>query len=147
MLIPEARQQENGSSHNWAAIEKTSAKGRGLKTNSGMRPCFHPMRCCPHNFIFSRGWEMGKQPMDSLSLVPLPDRSSEGVGGEDGVGRYPYALVHVQSFSDEPWVMPKKKSRGSMPGPPPLMTCPSHNRATKYLCVRLIRPTCSRWHA
>ena len=27
---------------------------------------------------------MGKQPMDSLSLVPLPDRSSEGVGAEDG---------------------------------------------------------------
>ena len=26
---------------------------------------------------------MGKQPMDSLWLVPLPDRSSEGVGGED----------------------------------------------------------------
>ena len=62
------------------------------------------------------------------------------------MGRYPYALVHVQSFSDEPWVMPKKKSRGSMPGPPPLMTYPSHNRATKYLCVRLTRPACSRWH-
>ena len=27
---------------------------------------------------------MGKQPMDSLWLVPLPDRSSEGVGAEDG---------------------------------------------------------------
>ena len=26
---------------------------------------------------------MGKQPMDRLSLVPLPDRSSEGVGAED----------------------------------------------------------------
>ena len=43
--------------------------------------------------------------MDSLWLVPLPDRSSEGVvakdgGAEDG-GGYPYALVHVQSFSDE----------------------------------------------
>ena len=27
---------------------------------------------------------MGKQPMDSLSLVPMPDRSSEGGGAEDG---------------------------------------------------------------
>ena len=27
---------------------------------------------------------MGKQPMDSLTLVPLTDRSSEGVGAEDG---------------------------------------------------------------
>ena len=27
---------------------------------------------------------MGKQPMDSLWLAPLPDRSSEGVGAEDG---------------------------------------------------------------
>ena len=27
---------------------------------------------------------MGKQTMDSLWLVPLPDRSSEGVGAEDG---------------------------------------------------------------
>ena len=27
---------------------------------------------------------MGKQPMDSLWLVPLPDRSSEGVEAEDG---------------------------------------------------------------
>ena len=27
---------------------------------------------------------MGKQPMDSLWLVPLPDRSSEGVDAEDG---------------------------------------------------------------
>ena len=36
------------------------------------------------NFIVSRGWEMGKQPMDSLWLVPLPDRSSEGVVAKDG---------------------------------------------------------------
>ena len=28
---------------------------------------------------------MGKQTMDSLWLVPLPDRSSEGVGAEDGI--------------------------------------------------------------
>ena len=61
--------------------------------------------------------------MDSPWLVPLPNRSSEGVGAEE-VGRYPYALVHVQSFSGEPWVMPKKKSRCSMPGPPPAMTPP-----------------------
>ena len=27
---------------------------------------------------------MGKQPMDSLRLVPLPDRSSEGVEAKDG---------------------------------------------------------------
>ena len=27
---------------------------------------------------------MGKQPMDSLWLVPLPDRSSEGVEAKDG---------------------------------------------------------------
>ena len=27
---------------------------------------------------------MGKQPMDGLWLVHLPDRSSEGVGAEDG---------------------------------------------------------------
>lgn len=93
--------------------------------------------------------------MDSLWLVPLPDRSSEDGGAEDGgaedggqktVGRYPYALAHVQTFLDEPWVMPKKKSRCSMPGPPSLMTYPSPNRATKYLCVRLTRPACSRWH-
>ena len=142
MLIPEARQQANRSLHN-REVKKASAKGRGLQTISGMQPCFHPMKYFPHNFIVSRGWEMGKQPMDSLSLVPLPDRSSEGVGGEDGVGRYPYALVQVQSFSDEPGVMPKKKSRCSMPGPPPLMTYPSLNRATKYLCVRLTRPACT----
>ena len=67
--------------------------------------------------------------------------------GQKTVGRYPYALVHVQSFSAEPWVMLKKKSRCSMPGPAPLMTYPSPNRATKYLCVRLTRPACSRWHA
>ena len=88
--------------------------------------------------------------MDSLWLVPLPDRSSEDGGAEDGgqktVGRYPYALAHVQTFLDEPWVMPKKKSRCSMPGPPSLMTYPSPNRATEYLCVRLTRPACSRWH-
>ena len=33
-----------------------------------------------------------------------------------------------------------------MPGPPSLMTYPSPNKATKYLCVRLTRPACSRWH-
>ena len=84
MLIPEARQQENRSLHNWAAIKKTSAKGRGLKTISGMRPCFHPMRCFPHNFIVSRGWNIGKHSVDSPRLVPLPDRSSEGVEAKDG---------------------------------------------------------------
>ena len=83
-MIPEARKQENGSSHNWAVKKKTSAKGRGLKTISGMRPCFHPMRCFSHNFIVPREWEMGKQTMDSLWLVPLPDRSSEGVVAKDG---------------------------------------------------------------
>jgi hypothetical protein len=38
----------------------------------------------PHNFNVPRGWEMGKQTMDSLWLVPLPDRSSEGVVAKDG---------------------------------------------------------------
>ena len=67
---------------------------------------------------------MRKQPMDSLWLVPLPNRSSDALG-QKTVGRYPYALVHVQSFSGEPWVMPKKKPRCSMPGPPPPMTPPA----------------------
>ena len=66
--------------------------------------------------------------------------------GQKSVGIYPYALVHVQSFSDEPRVMPKKKSRCSMPGPPSLMTYPSPNRSTKYLCVRLTRLACIGWH-
>ena len=66
--------------------------------------------------------------------------------GQKTVGRYPYALVPVQSFSDGAWVMPKKKSRCSLPGPPSLMTYPSPNRSTKYLCVRLTRLACIGWH-
>ena len=93
---------------------------------------------------------MGKQPMDSLWLVPLPDRSSEGVVAKDG-GAVDGGAVSLRpgpcaKLSAEPWVMLKKKSRCSMPGPPPLMTSPSLNRATKYLCVRLTRPARSRWH-
>jgi len=40
----------------------------------------------------------------SLCLIDL-----QKAVGQKTVGRHPYALVHVQSFSDEPWVMPKKK--------------------------------------
>ena len=32
----------------------------------------------------SRGWNIGKHSVDSLRLVPLPDRSSEGVEAKDG---------------------------------------------------------------
>ena len=64
--------------------KKTSAKGRGLKTISGMRPSFHPMRCFSHNFIVSRGWDILKQSIDSLWLVPLPDRSLQDSGAEGG---------------------------------------------------------------
>ena len=82
----------------------------------------------------------------SLCLIAHQKALVQKTVDQKAVGRYPYALVHVQSFLDEPWVMPKKKPRCSMPGPPPLMTCPSPNRATKYLCVRLTRPAFSRWH-
>ena len=83
----------------------------------------------------------------SLYLIAHQKALGQKPVDQKAVGRYPYALVHVQSLSAEPWVMLKKKSRCSMPGPPPLMTYPSPNRATKYLCVRLARPACSRWHA
>ena len=115
-----------------------------------MQPCFHPMRCFPHNFIVSREWEMRKQPMDSLWLVPLPDRSSEGVvakdGGAEDSGAVSLRPGPCSKLFGRTVGMPKKKSRCSMPGPPPLMTYPSPNRATKYLCVRLTRPACSRLH-
>ena len=71
--------------------------------------------------------------MDSLWLDPYMMALQKAVDqkavdqkavDQKAVGRYPYALVHVQGFSAEPWVMPKKKSRCSMPGPPPLMTYP-----------------------
>ena len=32
----------------------------------------------------SRGWNIGKHSVDNLRLVPLPDRSSEGVEAKDG---------------------------------------------------------------
>ena len=32
----------------------------------------------------SRGWNIGKNSVDSLRLVPLPDRSAEGVETKDG---------------------------------------------------------------
>ena len=39
------------------------------------------MRYFPHNFIVSRGWDIGKHSMDSLWLVPLPEEDGES---EDG---------------------------------------------------------------
>ena len=110
--------------------KKSSAKGRGLKTISGMRPCFHPMRCFPHNFIVSRGWEMWKQPMDSLWLVPLPDRSSEGVEAKDG-GTEDGGAVSLRP-------RPCSKFRGRTVG--------ESQEKAQGLCVRLNRPACSRWH-
>ena len=82
--------------------------------------------------------------MDSLWLVPMPDRSSEGIGaeggGSEGGGAVslrpgPCSKLFGRTVGDA-----QKKSRCSMPGPPPLMTYPSPNRATKYLCARLARP-------
>ena len=115
-----------------------------------MQPCFHPMRCFPHNFIVSREWEMKKQPMDSLWLVPLPNRSSEGVGAEDSGAEDGGAV----SLRPGPCSKLFGRTVGDAQEKVPVFdagTSASHdatspNRATKYLCGRPTRPARSRCH-
>ena len=52
--------------------------------------------------------------MDSLWLVPL-SHAHEKTMGQKTVGRYLYALIHVQSVSDEPWARRKLPSTCGRP--------------------------------
>ena len=110
-----------------------------------MQPCFHPMRCFPHNFIVSREWEMRKQPIDSLWLVPLPNGSSEGVGAEDGgavsLRPGPCSKLFGRTVGDAQEKVPMFDA-----GTSASHDATSPNRATKYLCGRPTRPARSRRH-
>ena len=83
---------------------------------------------------------MGKQPMDSLSLAPLPDRSSEGIGagggGSEGGGAVslrpgPCSKLFRRTVGDAQEKVPVFDAGSSA-----CHDATSPNRATKYLCVR-----------
>ena len=83
--------------------------------------------------------------MDSLWLVPLPNRSSEGVGAEDGgavsLRPGPCSKLFGRTVGDAQEKVPvfDAETSGSHDATSP-------NRATKYLCGRPTRPARSRCH-
>ena len=105
-----------------------------------MRPCFHPMRCFPHKWIVHREWKIGKSSVDSLLVAPLSGHSSED-GGAVSLRPGPCSKLFGRTVGDTQEKVPVFDAGTSVSH-----DAPSPNRAAKYLCVRLTRPACSRWH-
>ena len=68
-------------------------------------------------------------------------RSTRKEGGAVPIAPHPCSRLQLAAVDS-----PKKKSRCSVPGLLSLMTNFRSNSAHKYLCVRLIRPSRSRWY-